>query len=187
MMKLLGTAASILLILSTSRVSADVVLNKKLMKIALQAGNLSALAYEENPPGDEYQDFGYWDEEPDQALIAQIDGYCFGAFRGTTMTWNDWSQNFQPGKQEICQSSSQNDCCMSRSGFYDGYWTGYKDEFEQAIRDCAKSCSNIDECVVLTGHSQGGECICCFVARYDREIRSSTPSACLLANHSFYH
>lgn len=146
--------------------TADVVLNEKVMNLAARAGNLSALAYVEDPPGKGYKHFGFFDEEPDQALVAKIDGYCFGAFRGTTMTWIDWKQNFQPGKQEVCMSKaseenvddSNNDlCCMSRTGFYDGYWTGYKDEFEDAIRDCAKSCSNIDECVVLTGHSQGGE------------------------------
>ena len=32
----------------------------------------------------------------------------------------------------------------------------YKDELEADIRECAKTCDNKDECVVLTGHSQGG-------------------------------
>ena len=27
---------------------------------------------------------------------------------------------------------------------------------EKSLRDCAKDCVNKDECVVLTGHSQGG-------------------------------
>ncbi len=126
------------------------------MTMTLQAAELSALAYEEDPPNEGYEDFGYFDEEPDQALVARIGGYCYGAFRGTTMTWIDWQQNFNPGKQQVCREDSSSDCCMSRSGFYDGYWTGYKKAFEKSIRDCAKTCSNIDECVVLTGHSQGG-------------------------------
>ena len=46
---------------------------------------------------------------------------------------------------------------MTRSGFYEGYWTNYKDTFEVSIRECASTCSNPDECMMLTGHSQGGE------------------------------
>lgn len=150
---------SVALALTATTISADVVLNEKIMTVVLEAAKLSALAYKESPPPADYieSNFGYFDEEPDQALVAKINGYCFGAFRGTTMTWIDWQQNFNPGKQEICKGD---DCCMSRTGFYEGYWTGYKNEFEQAIRDCAKTCSNIDECVVLTGHSQGGEPLC---------------------------
>lgn len=32
----------------------------------------------------------------------------------------------------------------------------YKDEMEASLRKCAKDCADKDECVVLTGHSQGG-------------------------------
>jgi Lipase (class 3) len=34
--------------------------------------------------------------------------------------------------------------------------TPYQSEMEKSLRDCAKDCVNKDECVVLTGHSQGG-------------------------------
>jgi hypothetical protein len=122
-MNLLALVSAVLLTASTT-VTADVVLNENIMNLAQQAGNLSALAYKENPPGDEYENFGYFDEEPDQALVAKINGYCFGAFRGTTLTWDDWSQNFNPGKQDVCQSNDPSNCCVSRSGFFDGYYTG---------------------------------------------------------------
>jgi len=153
---------AVLLVLTTTTVWADVVLSKKIMKMALEAAELSALAYEEDPPPPHVADnFGFFDTEPDQALVAQIGGLCYGAFRGTTMTWIDWQQNFDPAMQDVCRedgnNETQQECCTSRSGFYEGYWTIYKDDFENAIRDCAKMCSNVDECVVLTGHSQGGE------------------------------
>ena len=69
-----------------------VVLSERVLKLSLAAAELSSLAYEENPPGDAYQHFGYFDSEPDQAIIAQKNGYCYAAFRGTTLTWEDWKQ-----------------------------------------------------------------------------------------------
>lgn len=141
------------LVLFLATVKADVVLNEKIMKLAKTSAELSALAYEEDPPGDGFQDFGFYDEEPDQALMAKKDGYCFGAFRGTTMTWIDWQQNIRFGKEDVC---SEKTCCQTRTGFYDAYDTDYKKAFESSIRKCAATCDNPDECVVLTGHSQGG-------------------------------
>jgi hypothetical protein len=47
-------------------------------------------------------------------------------------------------------------CCTTHSGFYTAYHAGYLVELEAAIRKCAKTCQNPDECVVFTGHSQGG-------------------------------
>lgn len=95
--------------------------------------------------------------EPDQALVAKYKGYCYGAFRGTTMTWTDWSQNFDPGKIDACVDNDNSTmCCTTRHGFFEAYMTNYRDDLEREIRECAKSCTNMDECVVLTGHSQGG-------------------------------
>lgn len=71
----------------------DLVLSERIMLLSKTATELSALAYEEDPPaGEAYSHFGFYDSEPDQALIAQKNGYCFAAFRGTTLTWNDWQQ-----------------------------------------------------------------------------------------------
>lgn len=69
-----------------------VVLSERVLKLSITAAELSSLAYEENPPGDAYQHFGYFDSEPDQAIIAQKNGYCYASFRGTTLTWDDWKQ-----------------------------------------------------------------------------------------------
>jgi hypothetical protein len=101
------------------------------------------------------------------------------------MTWIDWQQNFELGKEHICaataalageDSSSGNakdggsgdvtatsdDCCSTRTGFYKAYMTpSYKDALEASIRNCAMvTCNSLeqneDECVIFTGHSQGG-------------------------------
>eukprot|EP00549_Striatella_unipunctata_P026069 CAMPEP_0118710652 /NCGR_PEP_ID=MMETSP0800-20121206/23531_1 /TAXON_ID=210618 ORGANISM="Striatella unipunctata, Strain CCMP2910" /NCGR_SAMPLE_ID=MMETSP0800 /ASSEMBLY_ACC=CAM_ASM_000638 /LENGTH=459 /DNA_ID=CAMNT_0006614919 /DNA_START=215 /DNA_END=1591 /DNA_ORIENTATION=+ len=141
-------------LLAASTAVADVVLDEKIMNLSRQAAILSSLAYEEHPIGDAYDHFGFYDEEPDQALIAKKDGYCFGAFRGTTLTWIDWQQNFDPGKVDACVSDTE--CCGTRAGFYKAYMTTYVKDFEASLRDCAKECENPNECVVLTGHSQGG-------------------------------
>lgn len=117
--------------------------------------------------------------EPDQALVVKKDGFCFGVFRGTTLTLEDWSQNSILSSEEICGSDSTvfsvasktkkgieaEDttsageappvCCTVRAGFYDAYHTNYYQDFEMALRHCAQDCLNPDECVVLTGHSQG--------------------------------
>ena len=47
-------------------------------------------------------------------------------------------------------------CCTTRLGFYQAYDTTYRAAMEEELRKCAKTCDNKDECVVLTGHSQGG-------------------------------
>lgn len=137
--------------------NGDVVLSEKIMKLALTSAELSSLAYEEDPPGEGFEHFGFYDDEPDQAIVAERNGYCFGAFRGTTMTWVDWQQNFELGKKDVCITEGlKRHCCSTRSGFYKAYHTPYHKQLEEAIRKCAKTCKNPDECVVLTGHSQGG-------------------------------
>jgi hypothetical protein len=72
--------------------SVDVVLSERILKLSQTAAELSSLAYEEDPPGEAFGHFGFYDSEPDQALVAQKGGYCFAAFRGTTLTWDDWKQ-----------------------------------------------------------------------------------------------
>jgi hypothetical protein len=141
--------------------SADVVLNEKIMQLSKTAAELSILAYAKDPPNDiafkggNYEAFGFFDEEPDQALMVKTkDGYCFGAFRGTVMTWLDWKQNLHMGKKDVCANKI---CCSTRAGFYNAYITNYTRYFEESLRACAKTCTRgPDDCVVLTGHSQGG-------------------------------
>jgi hypothetical protein len=73
------------------------------------------------------------------------------------LTWDDWKQNLEIGSEDICvEVGDEEKCCTSRSGFYGAYNTVYRDDVEKDVRECAKKCDNLDECVVLTGHSQGG-------------------------------
>ena len=85
-------AAFVYLLYLESTYAADVVLSEHILKLSKTSAELSSLAYEENPPGDIYSHFGFYDNEPDQAIVAQKNGYCFGAYRGTTLTWDDWKQ-----------------------------------------------------------------------------------------------
>jgi pimeloyl-ACP methyl ester carboxylesterase len=165
-MKVSNTRSTLSLLFSTvallgaiypSSVTGDLVLNEKIMKLSKTAAELSALAYEEDPPSEAYDNFGFFDDEPDQALVAKKSGYCFAAFRGTTLTAEDWGQNFKLGTEEVCQGPEGDEqCCSTRTGFYQAYNTAYTNDMEASIRACAKDCLNPDECVVLTGHSQGG-------------------------------
>lgn len=160
-----ATACSLL-----ATVSADLVLNERILQLTHISAQLSKLAYQEDPPSTAYDTFGFFDDEPDQALVAKKMGYCFAAFRGTTIDkgLDDWRQNLKLGNRQVCStggdggSTEKNNknknqqCCSTRTGFYEAYNTEYKHDMEVAIRACAKDCLNPDECVVLTGHSQGG-------------------------------
>jgi Lipase (class 3) len=154
--------AAVLLALAAPMVQSDLVLSKGVMDLTLIAAELSDLAYAVTAPNDtqtmDYTAFGYYKEEPDQALTAKTkNGYCFVAFRGTSLTWDDWKQNLEIGNQDICVDVAGTEkCCTSRIGFFQAYNTTYRHEVEQAVRDCAKTCVDKDECVVITGHSQGG-------------------------------
>ena len=79
--------SSLLLLHLSCTAVADLVLSDKIMGISKTAATLSALAYEENPSGKGYDSLAFFDDEPDQALVVEQDGYCFAAFRGTTLTW----------------------------------------------------------------------------------------------------
>jgi hypothetical protein len=69
------------------------VLSERTMKLTKTSAELSALAYADIPPDEGYDHFGFYDAEPDQAIAAQRNGYCFAAFRGTPLlSWDDWQQ-----------------------------------------------------------------------------------------------
>jgi pimeloyl-ACP methyl ester carboxylesterase len=102
--------------------------------------------------------FEYFNAEPDQALMVQTsDNRCFVAFRGTSLTIEDWSQNLEIGTEDVCINvAGKEKCCTSRVGFYDAYDTPYRKDVEDRIRQCASLCQDRDDCVIITGHSQGG-------------------------------
>lgn len=163
------TLAIIIPLLLLHHVSAQqrLVLTAKILNITLEAARLSSFAYEAQEDGtindlteeEEYERYynitGFNDDDADAAVVARgKDGYCYGAFRGTMMDLSDWYQNLDPSREEV--SNVGGGSCDVRQGYKRGYFTNYYEEFERALRACADTCADKDECVVLTGHSQGG-------------------------------
>ena len=140
-----------------SSARADIVLSEKIMMLSQKAAHLAAEAYQPEPACDWCTSLVNYIEEPDQALVAEDDaGYCFGVFRGTTPTAVDWGQNIDPRNEPVCTTKDRSACCTTRQGFYDAYITSYHQKMEKEVRKCASKCDRPNECVVLTGHSQGG-------------------------------
>ena len=141
---------------TTTKVNAEVVLSQKIMALAKTSAELSAEVYNPEPNCTDCSTLTNYVDEPDQALFAEKDGYCYGVFRGTTLTFVDWNQNFDPRSEPVCTSMDSSVCCNTRQGFYDAYHASYYEKIEKSLNECAKKCSNPNECVVLAGHSQGG-------------------------------
>jgi len=112
-----------------------------------------------------------WIDEPDKAIVARVGNLCFGIFRATTPTREDWEQNFNSNENSICTTATlllednEEACCTSREGFSNAYTNPeYRQDFETELRSCAvasstaanTSNSNSNNQVILTGHSQGG-------------------------------
>ena len=85
-------------------------LDETFLEVAATAARLSALAYETNltefSTGEgtwthpDYDEFTAYTEEPDQALLAAVDGKCYVAFRGTNANLED------------CKCCSHHDMCV---------------------------------------------------------------------------
>ena len=141
---------------TVTTVNAEVVLSEKIMELAQASAELSAEVYNPEPNCTDCASLTNYIDEPDQALFAEKDGYCYGVFRGTTLTFVDWNQNFDPRSEPVCTSVDSSVCCNTRQGFYDAYHASYYEKIERSLNECAEKCSNPNECVVLAGHSQGG-------------------------------
>jgi len=129
--------------------------------------DLSALTYKsEIDLGDAgYDFFKFFEAEPDHAIVAAVDGYCFAAYRGSILSVEDWMDNLQPGMSNVCsQQQDEQACCEVRSGFYDGFNSGFRKELEASLPECIEQhalCDDDDDddeesCVVFTGFSHGG-------------------------------
>jgi len=136
--------------------ASDFVFTEELLNLTQIAVRLSELAYSNGPVSSSDQTIYFFNEEPDQALVTEIDGYCFAAFRGTVITsLRDVFQNMQFGNRLVCDSSGGGACCNVERGFWQGYNANYRYKMEAALRDCTTRCTNSSFPVVLTGHSQG--------------------------------
>lgn len=85
------------------------ILTEKVLEISVAAAKLSALAYAEAETiaqwavgvdaetnatqyvHPDYQEIQFYTEEPDQAIVAKLDGRCYLSFRGTNVNFADWS------------------------------------------------------------------------------------------------
>ena len=159
---------------------AELVLDESLLALTLASAELSEAAFATGGTlSQEWKHAEFFTSEPDQAVVAKKSGYCFVAFRGTTLHWADWLQNSPVGTRQACvpdaETGSQEVCCTTREGFWGAYNADYKDQLESTVRDCASSCTNKDECVVLTGHSQGASIGTCnfFKAREGIDAESN--------------
>mmetsp|Transcript_35758 Transcript_35758/g.52400 ORF Transcript_35758/g.52400 Transcript_35758/m.52400 type:complete len:416 (+) Transcript_35758:109-1356(+) len=157
------TASKLLLSSALAAQAHAIWLDEKIMTLSLNAAKLSDLSYiaHEEPDGSLYgmtlDDAHYYvsEDSPDTAIVTKVDGYCYGVFRGTESTnLDDWKQNIDPRTDEVCNDDGG--CCDARQGFVRAYEAPFKDQFEADLVECAASCDDPDECVVLTGHSQGG-------------------------------
>uniref|UniRef100_A0A7S2HNK0 Fungal lipase-type domain-containing protein n=1 Tax=Helicotheca tamesis TaxID=374047 RepID=A0A7S2HNK0_9STRA len=150
------------LLLSSVPVVKAVVLDEKIMTLSHNAAILSSLSYDadEQPDGSTHgivlEDAHYYVSEnsPDKAIVANVDGYCYFAFAGSEADVSDWMQNFDPRTEPVYDDDGNS--CDAREGFVRAYNAPFKEEAEGALRGCAATCDNPEECVVLTGHSQGG-------------------------------
>lgn len=149
-----------LMMSSVKKVTSEVVLSKHIMQLSLESAKLSKAAYKPEPvvtsSDGELYDIKNFLEEPDQALFTEKSGYCYVAFRGTTQTTSDWLQNLKIGNRHVCGVSTS-ECCEVRRGFYDAYFEpSFTADLEKEVASCVERCTNKDECLILTGHSQGG-------------------------------
>lgn len=98
------------------------------------------IAYDDNliRDLDQYQQvydyFHAWDDGVDDvSIVVKIEGACYGAFRPTDpFNFNDLVvQNMNPTAKEILDSN-----CFVRGGYYDAYFTNYRDDFESKRKLC---------------------------------------------------
>mmetsp|Transcript_17511 Transcript_17511/g.23376 ORF Transcript_17511/g.23376 Transcript_17511/m.23376 type:complete len:251 (-) Transcript_17511:46-798(-) len=61
-------------------------------------------------------------------------------------------QNFEVSKENFCATRST--CCTARKGFLDAFFSF--PDIEDSLDECISSTCPEHDCVVLTGHSQGG-------------------------------
>lgn len=164
--------AGILLLVSKAVAQNEPVLDERVMALSVESAKLSALAYGnatdystgvddnnvtlyEHP---DYEFISFYTDEPDQAIVAKKDGRCFLAFRGTTVDIDDWFQNIGLGSIDIYKDNdnSTGEFCNAREGYADFLFSDLVTQGGMDLQACAATCTDPDDCIILTGHSQGG-------------------------------
>jgi len=144
---------------SSRHVQADVVLSESMVQISLNSAILASEVYNQEPNVTGFDKYEYFEDEDesDAAILAEKDGYCFLAFRGSLLSVDEWYKEIQEGYDSVCSEASESSCCDVRKGFYRTYSKpSYRTRLEFKMRTCFHHCKDKDECLVLSGHSQGG-------------------------------
>jgi hypothetical protein len=160
------------LLISTAVAQDQPVLDERVMTLSVEAAKLSALAYDDaasyangvDENGNtlyghpDYESITFYTEEPDQAIFAKKDGRCYLSFRGTTLSISDWLQNTGFGSIDIYKdgNNSTGQSCNARAGYADFLLSPLVQQGAADLAACASTCTDPDDCVILTGHSQGG-------------------------------
>lgn len=140
-------------------------IDARILSIVQTTGELSSMVYRkfnndtmntDSTIDQNFEEIKAYNNEPDQAIMVKKEGRCFVSFRGTTATFADWEQNFVTDVVEIYTDNdpASGQFCKTRGGYAE--FIDHIPELFTDIRACAKTCSNPEDCLVITGHSQGG-------------------------------
>lgn len=99
--------------------------------------------------------FQFYTEDPDAVLLAQKYGRCFVAFRRDSRQISDWLQNFNLHNKDVYKDNGFSEKCSTRAGFADFLYEPVAIEALADIHDCMNTCEDPDNCLILTGFSQG--------------------------------
>ena len=154
----LGAIWFFLLLFAGSLSLDDTLLDERIIQFAQTAMQLQDIMISE-------RDLDYYglDEqprlfqtEPDAVIVVKHQGYCHVNFRGSRPTLQDWLQNLNVVAATICTNNDDTVCCSAHAGSVSAYYAPYVQEMEDWVDDCAANyCKNMDDCLVLSGHSQG--------------------------------
>jgi Lipase (class 3) len=143
-------------------VTANSYLSRGTLELARQAAAIGILLQDSIDPSicDFCSEITIFRDSVDEAAVLRTTGgYCMAVFRGTTQAVEDWMQNINPKTGQSCEQESVDgdiaSCCEVRSGFNHAYDAGYRSQLESVVNDCVNRCEDVEECLILAGHSQG--------------------------------
>jgi hypothetical protein len=142
-------------------------LTEPILEMSYQAVRLSALAYENSTvyrdgngsfAHSDYESIQFYTVEPNQAILAQKDGRCYVAFRGTTLPFPDWQHDLNWNESIVYKDNNDTlgEFCETHQAYSEFLRTDTVLSSLSDLVQCVATCPNPDECVVLAGHSQGG-------------------------------
>lgn len=157
---------------------AEVELPRKIMNLAKLTGditmqlNTDQLNTDPEPdltPCDGCTDYQVFITSKKWAVVTRTpDDYCLAVFSDSSSVY-DWTENLNPGTSVYCgeNKNGKKTCCTMRKGFEIAY-SQVQSQVEDALRTCADSCTDPDECVVLGGYSLGSAVGMCKVGEVHR-------------------